>query len=103
MTLNLNADGSCDDRHDLQRAVAAVLEARGVADLAARAPPGGLLLWRRGKSFAMEFRRHGRASEGQLAFLSDMDRAGAYVALPDNLESAVATLEAWGLLKGMAS
>ena len=92
-----------DDRQDLQRAAAAVLEARGVADLAARAPPGGLLLWRRGRSFAIEFKRHGRASEGQLAFLADMSRAGAYVALTDNLENTVATLEAWGLLEGMVS
>jgi VRR-NUC domain len=81
------------------RAEAAIFSALGV-----RAGVADLLLWHDGKSFALELKSPGgRASEAQLAFLSDMERAGAYTALVEGLDRALKTLEAWGLLRGKAS
>lgn len=59
-----------------------------------------LLLFHDGRLYALELKAEGgRASEHQLKFLSDIDRAGAYTAMPTGLNAALATLEAWGLLK----
>lgn len=53
-----------------------------------------------GRLFALELKAEGgRASEAQLKFLSDIDRAGAHTAMPAGLDAALATLEAWGLIK----
>jgi hypothetical protein len=63
-----------------------------------------LLLWCAGRAYALELKAPGgRASEAQLAFLSDMERAGAFVALAEGLDSAIRTLEAWGLLRGKSA
>ena len=45
----------------------------------------------------------GRPSESQLEFLSDIERAGAFTAMPRGLNAAIATLEAWGLLRGVTT
>lgn len=63
----------------------------GVADL---------ILFHDGKLHALELKAPGgRASEAQLKFISDIDRAGAYTALAEGLDAALATLEAWSLLR----
>lgn len=50
--------------------------------------------------YALELKAEGgRASEAQLKFLSDIDAAGAHTAMPEGLDPALATLEAWGLIK----
>lgn len=55
-----------------------------------------------GKIFALELKAPGgRASEAQMEFISDIDRAGAYTALVEGLDAALATLESWGLLRGV--
>jgi hypothetical protein len=41
------------------------------------------------------------AGEAQLAFLSDMERAGAYTALVEGLDRALKTLEAWGFARAV--
>ena len=52
------------------------------------------------KIYALELKAEGgRASEAQLKFLSDIDRAGAFTAMPSGLDAALATLEAWGLIR----
>lgn len=72
--------------------------------LGVRAGASDLLLWHAGNSYALELKAPGgRATEQQLAFLADMDRAGAFTCLAEGLDHAVATLEQWGLLIGRAS
>ncbi len=50
--------------------------------------------------YALELKAEGgRATEAQLKFLADIDAAGAYTAMPEGLDPALATLEVWGLIK----
>ncbi|HJP69771.1 MAG TPA: hypothetical protein VJ846_12800 [Sphingomicrobium sp.] len=50
--------------------------------------------------YALELKAEGgRASEAQLKFLSDINAAGAYTAMPAGLNAALRTLETWGLIK----
>lgn len=56
-----------------------------------------------GKIFALELKADGgRATESQLEFLADIGRAGAFTAVATGIDQALATLEAWGLLRGAA-
>jgi len=56
------------------------------------------------KIYALELKAEGgRATEEQLRFLSEIDAAGAFTALPVGLNAALATLEAWGLLRGVSA
>jgi len=74
---------------------AALLKAMGT-----RAGVSDLILVHGGKFFALELKAQGgRASEEQLAFIADIDREGAYTALATGVDAALATLEAWGLIK----
>lgn len=78
---------------------AAIFKSMGV-----RAGVSDLILVHASKIYALELKAEGgRASEAQLAFLSEIDRAGAFTAMPTGLNAALATLESWGLLKGMMS
>ncbi len=78
-----------------RRIEAGILKGMGV-----RAGVSDLILVHAGKIFAMEFKAPGgRATEAQMAFLSDIDAAGAFTAMPEGLDAALATLEAWGLLR----
>ena len=53
-----------------------------------------------GRVFALELKAdNGRASEAQLAFLADMERAGACTCLARGIDAAVGALEQWGLLR----
>lgn len=75
---------------------AALFKAMGV-----RAGVSDLILVHAGKIFALELKAEkGRASEAQMEFLSDIDREGAFTAMPTGLNAALATLESWGLLSG---
>jgi hypothetical protein len=70
--------------------------------LGVRAGVADLILVHSGKFFALELKAEGgRATEAQLAFLSEIDAAGAFTAMPEGLDAALATLESWGLLKGI--
>lgn len=72
-----------------------------MAGLGVRAGVSDILLVHEGKIFALELKAEGgRATEQQLKFLSDMEQAGAFTALPTGLDAALATLESWGLLRG---
>lgn len=65
-----------------------------------RAGVSDLILAHNDKFFALELKAEGgRASVEQMAFLQDIDRAGAFTALATGLDAALRTLEAWGLLK----
>ena len=69
-----------------------------------RAGVADFILVRQAKIYALELKAEGgRASESQLKFLSDIDAAGAHTAMPEGLDAALATLEAWGLIKPSAT
>lgn len=74
---------------------AAIFKAMGT-----RAGVSDLIFFHRSKFFCLELKAPGgRASEAQMNFLSEADAAGAYTAMPTGLDAALATLEAWGLIK----
>jgi VRR-NUC domain len=78
---------------------AAIFKAMGV-----RAGTADLLLWNGGKSYCLELKaKGGRATEDQRQFLADMEKAGAFTCLAEGLNPALAVLEKWGLLRGVAT
>jgi VRR-NUC domain len=80
------------------------IEAAIFKSLGVRAGASDLLLWHDRKSFALELKAQGgRATEDQRQFLADMEKAGAFTCLAEGLTSALATLEKWGLLRGVAA
>ncbi|HEX9073249.1 MAG TPA: VRR-NUC domain-containing protein [Pseudolabrys sp.] len=77
---------------------AAILQGLGV-----RAGASDLLLWHAGKSFALELKAPGgRASDAQLQFITDIERAGAAACIAIGLDAALRWLEQHGLLRGRA-
>jgi hypothetical protein len=69
--------------------------------LGVRAGVSDIIAVHGGKIFALELKADGGpATETQLEFLADIGRAGAFTALATGLDQALATLEAWGLLRG---
>jgi hypothetical protein len=60
-----------------------------------------VLVLHQGQLYAIELKREGgRPSEAQLACLAALQRAGAFTAVAEGLDRALACLEAWGLLRG---
>jgi len=69
--------------------------------LGARAGVSDLIIVHQGKIFALELKAEGgRATEHQMAFIADIERAGAFTCIATGVDQAVGALEAWGLLKG---
>jgi hypothetical protein len=108
---------------DIQKAVFAHIAARGVPNVFAFHPANGgyrrpvearilkgqgvragvpdVILIHDGRTYGLEIKREGgRPSESQLACLAAMERAGAYTAVAEGLDRALACLESWGLLRG---
>ena len=57
-----------------------------------------------GRVFALELKSPGgRTTDKQLATLAALREAGAFTAVAEGLDRALACLEAWGLLKGRVS
>ena len=80
------------------------IEAAIFKSLGVRAGASDLLLWHDRKSFALELKApDGRATESQLKFLADMEKAGAFTCLAEGLDPALAALEKWGLLRGVTA
>ena len=73
--------------------------------LGVRAGVSDLILVHGGKIYCLELKKakDGRPRLEQIDFLGDMERAGAFTAMPAGLDAALATLESWGLLKGRAA
>ena len=79
-------------------------EARIFKAMGVRAGVADLVLFHQGRLHCLELKAPGgRASEHQLEFISDIDAAGAYTAIAEGLGAALATLEAWGLLRGTSA
>lgn len=75
---------------------AAILKGMGVV-------PGvpDVICVHQGRTYALELKSEGgRATEKQLAAIAAMEAAGAYTAVAEGLDRALACLETWGLLKG---
>jgi hypothetical protein len=57
-----------------------------------------------GRCFALELKAEGgRATDKQLACIAALREAGAFTAIAEGLDRAIACLEGWGLLRGRAS
>jgi hypothetical protein len=76
-------------------------EAAILAGLGAVAGVPDLLLFRKGRSFAIELKAPGgRLSEAQSEMLARLDRAGVFTAVCHDLDRSLAVLEQWQLLRG---
>jgi len=59
-----------------------------------------LMMLRAGQLYALELKREGgRVTNSQLATLSDLQAAGAVIAVAYGLDDALATLTRWGMLR----
>src|SRR5262245_14332154 len=57
-----------------------------------------------GRVFALELKAEGgRTTETQLATIAALEAAGAFTAVAEGVDRALAVLERWGLLRGRAS
>lgn len=83
-------------RHYIQGAIQKGMGVRaGVSDIIAV---------HKGKIFALELKAPGGgATEAQLEFIADMERAGAFTCVAEGIDRAIAVLEQWQLLRGKAS
>lgn len=69
--------------------------------LGVRAGVSDILALHDGKFFALELKAPGgRATEAQLSFIADVERAGGFTAVAEGIDEAVSALEGWGLLRG---
>jgi hypothetical protein len=83
----------------IQRAVFSHYNAHRARDAVMFAVPNGGV--KAGRFHAMELKRQGgRTSQAQKDFLAALEQAGAAVAIADNLDTAIAQLERWGILRG---
>jgi hypothetical protein len=110
----------------IQRAIFQHIRARGVPNMFAFYPANGgyrkpaeakilqglgvrsgvpdIVAIHEGRVYGLEIKAPGgRATEAQIAALAAMEAAGAYTAVAEGLDRALARLEAWGLLRGRAS
>ena len=80
------------------------IEAAIMKGLGVRAGVSDLIAVHEGSAFALELKADGgRPTEAQLQFIDDFRAAGGYAALAEGLDQALRTLEAWKLLRGVAS
>jgi hypothetical protein len=57
-----------------------------------------------GRCFGLELKAEGgRPTDKQLATIAAMEAAGAFTAIAEGVDRALACLEAWGLLRGQVS
>jgi hypothetical protein len=80
------------------------VEAAIFKSLGVRAGVPDVFIVHNGHCFAMELKAEGgRATDKQLACIAALREAGAFTAIAEGLDRALACLEAWGILKGRAS
>jgi hypothetical protein len=79
------------------------IEAAVLKGLGVRAGVPDVIAVHEGRCYALELKAPGgRPTELQLATIAAMEAAGAYCCIAEGLDRALATLEAWGLLRGQA-
>jgi hypothetical protein len=80
------------------------IEAAIMKGLGVRAGVSDLIAVHDGRAFALELKAEGgRPTEAQLQFIDDFRAAGGHAAVAVGLDQALRTLEAWKLLRGVAS
>jgi len=80
------------------------IEAKILKGLGVRAGVPDIIAIHNGRCFALELKAEGgRATDKQLEAIAAMREAGAFTAITEGLDRALACLEAWGLLRGHAS
>jgi hypothetical protein len=85
--------GRTKDGHPLQ---ALVFKRMGV-----RSGVSDIIAVHNGRIYALELKAPGgKVSENQLAFIADMEQAGAFTCVCEGLDRALRVLETWGLLTG---
>jgi hypothetical protein len=77
------------------------VEAAIFRSLGVRAGVSDLIAVHDAKIYALEIKAPGgRPTARQLEFIADMEAAGAHCCIAEGLDSALACLERWGLLRG---
>ena len=80
------------------------VEAAILKGLGTRAGVSDLLLWHRGRAFALELKAEGgRPTAAQMQFISDLNSAGGFACIASGIDQAIKVLETWGLLRGAAA
>src|ERR1700730_12198572 len=80
------------------------IEAAIMKGLGVKAGVPDVVAIHKGRCYAIELKAEGgRATPKQLEAIAAMEAAGAYCCIAEGLDRALATLEAWGLLKGRPS
>jgi hypothetical protein len=79
-------------------------EAAILSGLGVKAGVPDVVAIHQGRCYALELKAEGgRATPKQLEAIAAMEAAGAYCCIAEGLDRALATLEAWGILRGTAS
>jgi hypothetical protein len=79
------------------------VEAARLKGLGVRPGVPDVIAIHRGHVFALEFKtEHGRATADQLKAIEDIRAASGHAQICHGLDSAIAVLEGWGLLRGRA-
>jgi VRR-NUC domain len=77
------------------------IEAAILKGLGVRAGVSDVVAVHDSKVFALELKsKTGRPTEAQVEFIADIEKAGTFTAICYGTDSAVKTLEVWGLLRG---
>ena len=77
-----------------------IVEAMKFKSMGARAGTSDLLLWLKGKSYALELKAdNGRPTQEQMQFLADFELAGGQGKIAYGLDEALQVLQSWGCLK----
>ena len=80
------------------------IEAAIMKGLGVTAGVPDIIAIRAGHTFALELKAEGgKPSEKQIEVMATMEAAGATVTLATGLDAAIAQLEAWGILRGVAT
>jgi hypothetical protein len=80
------------------------IEAAVMKGLGVRAGVADLIAVHDGRAFALELKADGgRPTEAQLQFIDEFRAAGGNAVVAEGLDQALRTLEAWKLLRGIAS
>ena len=80
------------------------IEAAIMKGLGVRAGVPDIIAIHQGRVYGLELKADGgRATPKQLQAVADMEAAGAYCCIAEGLDRALAVLESWGLLRGVAA
>lgn len=80
------------------------IEASILKGLGVRTGVPDIIAIHNGRTYGLELKSEGgKVSESQIEAIAAMEEAGAYTCVAEGLDRALAVLEAWGLLRGVAA